>query len=152
MKTKAVMGLTIALGIGFAITIVFVAITKHGSVFGVFEGDKSARDLLGMFGAGLYAFSITLVGVALGAVYRRLIQLKKDGVTRIQYLELIVHVATSVDFCIGLVAAPVVFGMLWQSMVETTLPGLTIIALQNGFAANAIVAQLAAGKVETLQA
>lgn len=98
-----------------------------------------------LFTAG-YGFCLTLIGVAPGATYRRLITLRSAGVDKISFGKLIADVFCSVDFYVGIVGAPIVYGLLWQSLNDISLAGLSIIALQNGFTSHAILDQFVSSK------
>ena len=70
----------------------------------------------------------------------------------LQFPILPIDVFTSVDFYIGLVGAPIVYGLLWQSLVDISLAGLSIIALQNGFTSHAVLDQFVSSKPPQLAA
>jgi hypothetical protein len=131
--------------IGFAITAWFVARSDVPGASGAFQS-AGGHGWKGTALTAAYGFAVTLLGVALGAAYRRLIKLRASGVEKIAPRELLGDVLTSVDFQIGLVGAPVVFGLLWQALSDISLAGLSVIALQNGFASHAILEQIVADK------
>jgi hypothetical protein len=140
--------------IGFGIVFFFVSRSAVPAVSGAFQtannrpSDDSGKTAgqIGTVALAAYGFLVTLIGVALGSAYRRLMQLRREGTQRIAFLTLLGHVASSVDFQIGLVGSPLVFGLLWQSIGDISVAGLTVIALQNGFASHAILDQIIPGK------
>jgi len=135
--------LAIAILVGFGITFYFVLRGSGSGASGAFGGTTpSLKDTM-MTAA--YGFTITLLGVTLGALYRRLIKLRDQGAERVPIFETLVGALTSTDFLLGIVGSPVVFGLLWQAISTMPLAGITIIALQNGFASHAIVDQLSSG-------
>jgi hypothetical protein len=136
---------TAAVLIGLAITTWFVSRSQVPGASGAFESVTTARWTSTLLTA-TYGFCLTLIGVALGSTYRRLIKLRAAGTDKIAILRLLGDVFTSVDFYIGLVGAPIVYGLLWQSLSDISLAGLTIIALQNGFTSHAILDQFVNSK------
>lgn len=139
-----------AAAIGFAVSWYFVSRTEAGTVFGAFEGPDGSRTPSGTALAAAYGFGVTLLGAALGATYRHLVALRAKGVERARPRNVVKAVWGSVDFLMALVGAPLVFALIWQSLGDTTLAGLTVIALQNGFACNAIAATVVPGKAPQL--
>lgn len=129
-----------ALVIGFGITFFFVSRSDVPGASGAFEGTSAKGWQLLALTAG-YGFLVTIVGVILGAIYRRLIKLRNAGTETVKLPSLLGDVFSSVDFLIGIVGAPIVYGLLWQSLADISIAGLTIIALQNGFASHAILDQ-----------
>ncbi|WP_148301741.1 hypothetical protein [Sneathiella glossodoripedis] len=91
----------------------------------------------------LSAFVMTLFGVLIGALYRRLVQMQEDGRKTVKYMVLLRNVLRSIDFQIGLVGAPVVFGLLWQAISGLSIEAMLVIALQNGFASHAVLKEVA---------
>ena len=87
------------------------------------------------------AFVVTVVGVLIGSIYRRLLALQREGQRRAHLGAVFVDVARSIDLQLGLVGSPVVFGLLWQAIADISLPGMLIVALQNGFCCHAILQQ-----------
>jgi purine-cytosine permease-like protein len=145
MKLVRMISLIGVLLVGFAITAWFVHRRDVPSASGAFQSSgEGSWQTVALTAA--YGFAVTLVGVALGATYRRLIKLRTAGTDRIAPLTLAGDVVTSVDFQIGLVGAPIVYGLLWQSISDIHLAGLSVIALQNGFTSHAILDQLVAEK------
>ncbi len=145
MKVSKSVFFPAAVLIGFAITIWFVSRSQVPGPSGAFESITSSKGTSVVLTA-LYGFCLTLIGVLLGATYRRLIKLRSAGVEKIAAKQLIGDVITSVDFYMGLVGAPIVYGLLWQSLADISLAGLSVIALQNGFASHAILDQIITGK------
>jgi hypothetical protein len=141
MKLIRIFSLIGVLLVGFAITVWFVHHSDVPSASGAFQSSGEASWQSVALTAA-YGFAVTLVGVALGAAYRRLVKLRTAGTDKIAPLKLTGDVITSVDFQIGLVGAPIVYGLLWQSISDIHLAGLTVIALQNGFTSHAILNQL----------
>lgn len=132
--------LFVAAVLGFGITFFFVARSDVPGASGAFESTSAKGWQLVALTAG-YGFLVTLFGVALGAIYRRLIKLRSEGIESVKLGSLFREAFTSVDFLIGIVGAPIVYGLLWQSLADISIAGLTIIALQNGFASHAILDQ-----------
>ena len=130
---------------GLAITFWFVSRSEVPGASGAFQSAAAPKWTITLLTAG-YGFCLTLIGVALGATYRRLIKLRSAGVDKIPFGKLIADVFSSVDFYIGLVGAPIVYGLLWQSLIDISLAGLSIIALQNGFTSHAILDQFVSSK------
>jgi hypothetical protein len=145
MKPLRLLTLAAAVLVGLAITAWFVHRNEIPSASGAFQS-AGAGSWQTVALTAAYGFAVTLVGVALGATYRRLVRLRASGVDAISPGKLIAAVVSSVDFQIGLVGAPVVYGLLWQSISDIHIAGLTIIALQNGFTSHAILDQLMGNK------
>ena len=134
-----------AVPLGLAITIWFVSRSDLPGGSGAFQSATNSKWASTLLTAA-YGFGLTLTGVALGAIYRRLIKLRTAGVEKIGIGQLLSDVLGSVDFYIGLVGAPIVYGLLWQSLADISFAGLTIIALQNGFTSHAILDQFVSGR------
>jgi hypothetical protein len=145
MTGKRAVLLVLAMVAGFGITAWFVARSQVPTVMGAFESQESRTALSTALTAG-YGFAITLIGVALGAAYRRLIRMRAEGEDKVLVGKLVREVSGSIDFLIGLVGSPIVFGLLWKALADVSLPGLTLIALQNGFASHAILDQAIDGR------
>ena len=145
MRNVKLASLLVALCAGFAVTAWFVWHAGASGASGAFESpDNTGYKLVALTAA--YGFAITLLGVALGAIYRRLLKLKSGGAEKVAFGQLLGDVFTSIDFQLSLVGAPIVYGLLWQSLTTVSIAGITIIALQNGFASHAVLNQLAGGK------
>jgi hypothetical protein len=141
MRLQRVISLGVVALIGVGITVWFVSRSNVPGVSGAFtSGNETSWMAIAL--AAAYGFVITVVGVGLGALYRRLVKLRAAGVESIKPGELLRSILPSVDFQIGLVGAPVIYGLLWQSLSDISLAGLTIIALQNGFASHAVLDQI----------
>jgi hypothetical protein len=130
---------------GLAITVWFVSRSEVPGGSGAFQSATTSKWTSTLLTAA-YGFGLTLAGVALGATYRRLIKLRTAGVEKIGIRQLLGDVFTSVDFYTGLVGAPIVYGLLWQSLADISLAGLSVIALQNGFSSHAILDQFVSSK------
>ena len=124
----------------FAIVYFFVNRSSQPSVSGAFgvDPDTTFSTLLTAF----VAFLTTLLGVFLGAVYRRLVKMQGAGRKTVRYRVLFRDVLRSIDFQIGLFGAPVVFGLLWQAISGLSMEAMLVIALQNGFASHAILKEV----------
>ncbi|MEO8379838.1 MAG: hypothetical protein ABI779_09270 [Acidobacteriota bacterium] len=110
--------------IGFAL-FWFVAVPQDHGFFSV--GDSAGTRLL-------LGFFATLLGVLLGSTYRQLARMKEANVQTIRSVRrFALNVVRSVDLWMGLVASPLVYGLLVQSAANMTLAGLVIVAIENGF-------------------
>lgn len=120
----------LAIGLG-----AFWYLVPRSPSFGMFAGDDHVN--IGRFGAALAA---TIVGVVLGSLYRGLRALQQAGVTKIdQPLTFLSDIARSVDLWLGLAGAPIVYALLLQSTSGMALPGMLIVALENGFCCVVII-------------
>ena len=146
MKKWWALSLLAVLIAGFMITLWFAGRVHTPSASGAFQSADGRSSPSSIALAAGYGFAMTLFGVLLGAAYRRLIKLRADSVDATNLLSLLKSVVASVDFQIGLVGAPIIYGFLWQSLADVSLAGLTVIALQNGFASHAILEQFAMPK------
>jgi len=144
-RIPKIVSLIVAVLIGLAITAWFVHRRDIPGASGAFQSG-GAGDWMSLALTAGYGFVVTLVGVALGAAYRRLVKLGAAGTDRVKPVQLASDVINSVDFQIGLVGAPIVYGLLWQSISDIHLAGLTVIALQNGFTSHAILDQFVTGR------
>jgi hypothetical protein len=125
-----------------------LAVIALGAVFCVWVSYKTS-ETLGTRGAGgagfdlmttirgFYSFVTLCFGVALGSLYKRLVDMKSQGVARVDHSKLVREVWGSPDFLIGLCTAPAMFGSLWQAVGDMSIAALTMMALQNGFAGHA---------------
>ncbi len=125
-----------------ALFIIYFSVVRSGmngvsGAFGV-DKDSTANDII----VSIIAFSATILGVLLGSLYRRLVELKERGQQSIRNRVLFRQVLRSIDFKIGLVGAPIVFGLLWNAISDISMPGMLIIALQNGFTSHAILREV----------
>ncbi|WP_172292364.1 hypothetical protein [Pseudoruegeria sp. HB172150] len=132
--------LAIAAIASFGIIFFFVDRASHPSVSGAFGVDPEAT--FSSVLTAVIAFVATLVGVLLGAIYRRLIAMQNDGRKSVSYRVLFRSVFRSIDFQIGLFGAPVVFGLLWQAISDLSIEAMLVIALQNGFASHAVLREV----------
>lgn len=130
MKLLSV-GLTLlAIATGF---ISFQFLAPRGESFGLFvAGDENSVIRFGL------TYLATIGGVFLGSLYRALSALKDAGVGKVPR-RFIAGRLQSVDMWLGLVASPVVFALLMKASDGMTLPGLIILALENGFCALIII-------------
>lgn len=108
--------------------------------FGLFETNSGGNRIL----TAVVGFLITLVGVVLGATYRVLSSMKEgEGRRSIgRFSVFFRRVFHSIDLWMSLAAAPIVYGLILQSILAMSLAGLTIVALQNGFFCLALVSSL----------
>ncbi len=134
------LGLIFAIFISFCVTYYFVGSSRLSSVNGAFGVDANSTLESALTAGG--AFLTTLLGVLLGSLYRRLLNMQQAGRKSVKFRVLLRNVARSIDFQIGLVGAPVVFGLLWQAISDISLAGMLVIALQNGFTSHAILKEL----------
>jgi hypothetical protein len=134
------LGLIVAVIVSLCVTYYFVGNSRLSSVNGAF-GVEANSDLESALTAGL-VFLTTLFGVLLGSLYRRLISMQQAGRKSVKFQVLLRTVLRSIDFQIGLIGAPVVFGLLWQAISDISLSGMLVIALQNGFTSHAILKEL----------
>ena len=102
------------------------------------------------WGVIAYGFLITLVGVFLGSGYRELQRQKESGKTNIVISEFFRNIFTSIDLWMGLFGAPIVYALLWKSIGDSSIAGLSVIALQNGFCCTLIASNLINGKPQSL--
>jgi hypothetical protein len=116
----------VALAIGF---VVFWYLLPKTTSFGMFGADNDAK-----IGRVLLSFSATILGVVLGSFYRQLRQLQIAGQTSVKKpRRFISEMFRSIDMWLGLVGSPIVYALLLQSTAGMTLPGLLLVALENGF-------------------
>lgn len=145
MNRSKTLSLLVVLAVGFSITLWFAARVHTPSASGAFQSNGESSALSTTLTA-CYGFAVTLFGVLLGAIYRRLVKLRGEGVEAIGPLAMVKTVLVSIDFQIGIVGAPIIYGLLWQSLADVSLVGLSVIALQNGFTAHAILDQFTSAK------
>jgi len=141
MNKLWVLRLVLVIVLGLLISAFFISQSRVPTVQGAFEiaGEKS---WLGTVGSVVYGFFMTLVGVFIGAAYRRLVELRGKGITSVRLPAVASDVVRSIDFHIGLVGSPLVFGLIWQSIGDISVAGITMIALQNGFTSHAVLARV----------
>lgn len=123
---------------GLMITIFFVVRSSVPTVQGAF-GVPGVSSWVVTVSTAVYGFLMTLIGVFVGAAYRRLIELRSKGVSSVRLRSIAKQTLRSIDFHIGLVGSPIVFGLIWQAIGDISVAGITIIALQNGFASHAVL-------------
>ena len=141
MRTSAGFSLSfLAALIGFA---GYWYLAPRSESFGMFLGfDEVATVRLAL------SFAATLAGVVLGSLYRQLRQLQVEGQQVISDAPaFITRMFRSVDLWLGLAGSPIVYALLLQSTNGMNLPGLLLIALENGFCCLIILNQFV-GKAE----
>lgn len=120
----AVIVCVLCAAIGFVLFWFIVVPQDHG-FFSVTDSN-AGRLLIG--------FAATLAGVLLGSTYRNLARMRAANVETIRNVgRFTSNVLRSVDLWMGLVASPLVYGLLVQSATSMALPGLVVVALENGF-------------------
>jgi len=88
----------------------------------------------------IYGYLVTLAGVIIGSAYRQLQQLREKGETTIKDIPTFIRsVFYSIDLWTGLLGSPIVYALLWKSIDNGSVSGLTIVALQNGFCCTVII-------------
>jgi len=141
--------------VGTAIIVGLVAywyLAPRETSFGMFDEDGAT----GNFRFAL-TFIATLIGVALGSIYRELKDLQAQGIRTIPELKpFFSEVGRSTDLWLGLAGSPIVYGLLLQASNGMSLPGLIVVALQNGFCClvivNGFVGKKATPQPETVNA
>ncbi|MBV8759850.1 MAG: hypothetical protein JO257_21350 [Deltaproteobacteria bacterium] len=76
---------------------------------------------------------VLLVGIVIGNLYGRLKILRTKGVVDVNIGGELGGMVKSIDFWLGLCAAPVVFGVVINLAHGTTLVASSVLAFQNGF-------------------
>jgi hypothetical protein len=133
-----------AIVLGFVLFLYFVPRTTS---FGMFAGPNEVN-----VGRLLLAFATTIAGVVLGSFYRNLRAYQATGRPTIeQPLAFVSSIFRSVDMWLGLVGAPIVYALLLQSSSGMTLPGILILALQNGFCCVLLVNSFVGGVEKKLE-
>jgi len=120
----------VALMIGF---VGFWFLLPKTTTFGMFADEGNIN-----WGRILLSFSATVVGVVLGSFYRQLRQLQLGGNEVVPHA-FVPKMLRSIDMWLGLVSAPIVYALLLQSTAGMALPGLLLVALENGFCCLVIV-------------
>ena len=89
----------------------------------------------------LFGYFATLVGVVAGAAYR---SLHSTGRTQriTNFKKLLADIFRSRDLWAGVVASPLVFGMIYRTVDGITLSGLVVVALENGFCCHTVIARI----------
>jgi hypothetical protein len=115
--------------VGTAIIVGLVAywyLAPRETSFGMFDEDGAT----GNFRFAL-TFIATLIGVALGSIYRELKDLQAQGIRTIPELKpFFSEVGRSTDLWLGLAGSPIVYGLLLQASNGMSLPGLIVVALR----------------------
>jgi len=114
--------------------VAFLFLVPRAASFGMFqqEGGPNIARLA-------FSFVSTLAGVILGSAYRQLRQLQVETSTIQDVPKFLSGVLRSVDLWLGLAGAPIVYALLLQSTDGMSLPGLLLVALENGFCCLLIV-------------
>jgi hypothetical protein len=115
--------------------VAFWFLVPRAASFGMFqqEGGPNIARLA-------FSFVSTLAGVILGSANRQLRQIQAAGTSTIQDVpKFLSGVVRSVDLWLGLAGAPIVYALLLQSTDGMSLPGLLLVALENGFCCLLIV-------------
>jgi hypothetical protein len=87
----------------------------------------------------IYGYLVTVIGVVLGTIYRELSEMKEKGRRRITKIGVFIkRIFSSIDLWLGLLGSPFVYALIWKSIDEGSISGLTVIALQNGFSCTII--------------
>jgi hypothetical protein len=120
----------LAIGLG-----AFWYLVPRSPSFGMFAGDDQVN--VGRF---VLAFAATIFGVILGSLYRTLRAMQQRGVKVIdEPLVFLSETTRSVDLWLALAGAPIVYALLLQSTSGMALPGMLVVALENGFCCVVIV-------------
>jgi hypothetical protein len=83
-------------------------------------------------------FGATILGVIIGSFYRGLRAVKDAKIMQVPP-GFVINRFRSVDMWLGLVASPIVYALLLKASDGMSLPGLIILALENGFCALIII-------------
>ena len=134
MKKLWLLRLVLVIVIGLLITAYFISQSRVPTVQGAFEA-AGKWSWLGTVASAAYGYLMTLIGVFIGAAYRRLIELRSKGTTSVRLRVVMAEVLRSIDFHIGLVGSPLVFGLLWQAISDISVAGITVI----GFTLHAVL-------------
>jgi hypothetical protein len=122
----------------------FWYLVPRATSFGMFEGDNTPN-----ITRLALSFSATIAGVVIGSTYRQLRALQAAGLTTIPNARVFLSdLSRSIDLWLGLVGAPIVYALLLQSTDGMSLPGLLLVALENGFCCLLIVNAFV-GRTET---
>lgn len=130
-----------ALVLGLGILYYFSVAQSGTSAKGAFE-IPGAPDYISTLLLALAGFLALIAGVALGVIYRILLARKASGEKKSSWRGLIAETWSSIDFQIGVVGSPLVFGVLWQGIAGLGLAQFLFIALQNGFAVHAVLGRI----------
>lgn len=110
-------------------------LAPRSSSFGMFEGAETSGPL-----RFILSFLATIAGVILGSLYRELRNRQAKGETEIPDLGLFFgSMVRSVDMWLGFAGSPIVYSLILKATDGMSLPGLLVVALQNGFCCLIIV-------------
>lgn len=133
MKKRWTMVFAIVFAVGGFVAFWYLA--PRSASFGMFEAEGKAN-----IGRLAISFSATIGGVVLGSAYRQLRALQAAGTNVIRDVPAFLStLLRSVDLWLGLVGAPIVYALLLQATDGMSLPGLLLVALENGFCCLLIV-------------
>lgn len=110
-------------------------LAPRSSSFGMFEGAETSGPL-----RFILSFLATIAGVMCGSFYRELRSLQAGGEGRIRDLRAFFgNTFRSIDMWLGFAGSPIVYALLLKATDGMSLPGLLVIALENGFCCLIIV-------------
>ena len=84
----------------------------------------------------------TVAGVILGSAYRGLHPKPNAGGRIDNFGALASDIFRSRDLWAGLVASPLVFGLLYRTLDDAALSGLVVLGLENGFCCHTVVSNM----------
>jgi hypothetical protein len=114
----------------------FWFLVPRSASFGMFQQEGGGPNVARL----VFSFVSTITGVVLGSAYRQLRHLQSTGVNTISDMSRFTSDLTrSIDLWLGLAGAPIVYALLLQSTNGMSLPGLLLVALENGFCCLLIV-------------
>ena len=108
-------------------------------LFGALSAPSESDSPLGLWALG---YAVTVVGVILGAGFRRVLRLQSQGRAQIRPLALLSDVFRSPDLWLGLLGSPLLFALFVKTLADVDAPSLIAIALQNGFFCSTLVTEL----------
>jgi hypothetical protein len=132
-KMMKIVGALLAIAVGAA---GFLRLVPRNTEYGLFEssGPIILRYTL--------AFAAAIAGVIIGSFYRRLREMQARGQKTVgKPSKFVVDTFRSTDMWLGFAGSPILFALLLQSTAGISLPGLLIIALENGFCCLVIINQ-----------
>jgi hypothetical protein len=139
-KSSAILAVAVSTAAG---VIAFWFLVPRSASFGMFEGSGGVH-----VGRIAVSCGATVAGVILGSVYRRLRRLQAQGKDIVEDIPAFFSSAfRSIDMWLALVSAPIVYALLLQSTDGMSLPGMLLVALQNGFCC-LLIAEAFVGKKE----
>jgi hypothetical protein len=116
-------------------------LVPRSNSFGMFEGNEVNGARLGL------SFGATILGVVLGSFYRQLRKMQSENKETIDDIgAFLSQMFRSVDMWLGLAGSPIVYALLLQSTSGMNLPGLLVVALENGFCCLILINQFVASK------